>query len=191
MAMLRWVTGNNSRPLPVYGPKGVISVVGGFNQAYGRDAGYRTNHHGTAVTPPSGAGMSPISIDLPPPGESMSIYSNDNLQIEIISADHFPVTPAVAYKFTYKGRSLLISGDTVKSAAIEKHSAGVDLMIHEALSTKLVRQPLARKALQRHSRLPHHPCGSCRDRSGCGCRSSALLPCCASANRTGYGVGLA
>ena len=138
MAMLRWVTGNNSRPLPVYGPKGVISVAGGFNQAYGRDAGYRTDHHGTAVTPPSGAGMSPISIDLPPPGESMAIYSNDNLQIEIISADHFPVTPAVAYKFTYKDRSLLISGDTVKSAAIEKHSAGVDLLIHEALSTKLV-----------------------------------------------------
>ena len=56
----------------------------------------------------------------------------------MISADHFPITPAVAYKFTYKDRSLLISGDTVKSPAIEKHSAGVDLLVHEALSTKLV-----------------------------------------------------
>lgn len=138
MAMLRWVTGNNSRPLPVYGPEGIIQVVAGFNQAYTQDAMHRTDHHGAAAVPPNGTGMNPISFDLPAPGESMSIYSNEHLQIDVISADHFPVTAAVAYKFTYKGRSLLISGDTVKSAAIEKHSAGIDLLIHEALSTKLV-----------------------------------------------------
>lgn len=138
MAMLRWVTGHHSSPLPVYGPDGVAEVVAGFNQAYARDSVHRTDHHGAEVVPPSGAGMSAVSFALPEAGESLTVYANDNLQIEMISADHFPITPAVAYKFTYKNRSLLISGDTVKSPAIEKHSAGVDLLVHEALSTKLV-----------------------------------------------------
>ena len=139
MAMLRWVTGNHSSPLPVYGPDGVAEVVAGFNQAYARDSVHRTDHHGAEVVPPSGAGMHAVSFALPVAGESLTVYANDDLQVEMISADHFPITPAVAYKFTDKGRSLLISGDTVKSPAIEKHSAGVDLLVHEALSTKLVR----------------------------------------------------
>jgi|TARA_B110000977_G_scaffold63072_1_gene85748 ribonuclease Z len=138
MAMLRWVAGNHSSPLPVYGPEGVADVVAGFNQAYAKDAAHRTDHHGTAAVPPSGTGMSAVSFALPEADESLTVYANDNLKIEMISADHFPITPAVAYKFTYKDRSLLISGDTVKSPAIEKHSAGVDLLVHEALSTKLV-----------------------------------------------------
>ena len=138
MAMLRWVAGNHSSPLPVYGPEGVADVVAGFNQAYAKDAAHHTDHHGTAAVPPSGTGMSAVSFALPEADESLTVYANDNLKIEMISADHFPITPAVAYKFTYKDRSLLISGDTVKSPAIEKHSAGVDLLVHEALSTKLV-----------------------------------------------------
>ena len=138
MAMIRWVADNNSSPLPVYGPEGVADVVAGFNQAYAQDAKHRTDHHGAAVAPPSGTGMSTVSFALPKLSESLTVYANDNLKIEMISVDHFPITPAVAYKFTYKDRSLLISGDTAKSPAIEKHSAGIDLLVHEALSTKLV-----------------------------------------------------
>ena len=138
MAMLRWVVDNNSSPLPVYGPEGVADVVAGFNLAYARDAVHRTDHHGVAVAPPAGAGMEAVSFALPAAGDSLTVYANDNLKIEMISVDHFPITPAVAYKFSYKGRSLLISGDTVKSPAIEKHSAGIDLLVHEALSTTLV-----------------------------------------------------
>ena len=138
MAMLRWVADNNSSPLPVYGPEGVTEVVAGFNQAYARDAVHRTDHHGTLVAPPSGAGMSPKSYALPKGADAVTVYASDHIKIEMIAANHFPITPAVAYKFTYKDRSLLISGDTVKSPIIEKHSAGVDLLVHEALSTKLV-----------------------------------------------------
>jgi ribonuclease Z len=46
----------------------------------------------------------------------------------------------VAYKVTYKGRSLVLSGDTVKSAAIVREAANVDLLLHEALSTRMTRE---------------------------------------------------
>jgi ribonuclease Z len=48
------------------------------------------------------------------------------------------VEPAVGYRFSYKGRSLLITGDTVKLANIEKFAEGVDILVHEALSPRLV-----------------------------------------------------
>ncbi|MFT7404694.1 MAG: ribonuclease Z [Zhongshania sp.] len=55
-----------------------------------------------------------------------------------LAVNHAPIDPAVAYRFTYKGRSLLISGDTVKSTNIEKFAKGVDLLVHEALPPNLV-----------------------------------------------------
>jgi len=48
------------------------------------------------------------------------------------------VEPAVGYRFSYKGRSVLITGDTVKLANIEKFAEGVDILVHEALSPRLV-----------------------------------------------------
>jgi ribonuclease Z len=47
------------------------------------------------------------------------------------------VEPAVAYLFSYQGRSALVSGDTVKSANLGKFAKGVDLLVHEALAPNL------------------------------------------------------
>ena len=138
MAMMRWVTGNNTTPLPVHGPEGVADIVEGFNKAYARDAVYRNAHHGDSVTPLSGTGMTAVSFPVPDGGQSVVVYEQDGLQVEMIAVDHLPVSPAVAYLFSYQGRSALISGDTDKSANIETFAAGIDLLVHEALAPNLV-----------------------------------------------------
>jgi ribonuclease Z len=46
--------------------------------------------------------------------------------------------PAVGYRFDYGGRSLVVSGDTKKSDNLLAQARGVDLIVHEALSPKLV-----------------------------------------------------
>src|SRR5207249_319322 len=51
---------------------------------------------------------------------------------------HEPVAPAVGYRFDYAGRSLVVSGDTRKSAGVLAQARGADLLVHEALSPKLV-----------------------------------------------------
>jgi ribonuclease Z len=56
MELQRWAGGSNNSPVEVIGPKGVESVVEGFNLAYRLDAGYRVAHHGPETMPPSGAG---------------------------------------------------------------------------------------------------------------------------------------
>jgi ribonuclease Z len=76
----------------------------------------------------------------PPEGEAPVVYDSDGLVVQMIKVEHQPVEPAVAYLFTYKGRSALVSGDTVKSANLQHFAEGVDLLVHEGLSPGLVQQ---------------------------------------------------
>ena len=139
VSTIRWAAGNHTSPLNIYGPEGVAQVVEGFNLAYAQDEVYRNDHHGDLATPLSGAGMIAVSAPLPAEGELVSVYDQDGLVVEMLAADHFPVTPAVAYRFSYKGRTALISGDTKKSANIEKLAQGIDLLVHEALSPAMLK----------------------------------------------------
>jgi len=138
ISTLRWAGGDNATPLPVYGPRGVERVVDGFNAAYAQDFTYRHEHHGDLVAPMSAAGMQAMPFDKPPMGELTLVYEGEGLKVEMLAVDHSPVEPAVGYRFSYKGRSLLITGDTTKQENIRKFSEGIDLLVHEALAPNLV-----------------------------------------------------
>jgi len=139
MATIRWVGAGNTEPLPVYGPEGVTEVVEGFNAAYRSDGLYRQAHHGDNVAPLSGHGMQAMPFESPEDGELVRVYSNGELTIDALKVVHDPVKPAVAYLFRYKDRSALVSGDTAKSENLERFADGVDLLVHEALSHRLVK----------------------------------------------------
>ncbi|MEM1112843.1 MAG: MBL fold metallo-hydrolase [Pseudomonadota bacterium] len=138
VATLRWAGGDNISPLPVYGPEGVQQVVDGFNTSYAQDFVYRHEHHGDLVAPLSGAGLEAVPFDEPPIGKLALVYEGEGLTVEALKVDHFPVVPAVGYRFSYKGRTLLISGDTTKQDNIIEFSQGIDLLVHEALAPNLV-----------------------------------------------------
>jgi ribonuclease Z len=138
ISTLRWAGGDNATPLPVYGPRGVERVVDGFNAAYAQDFSYRHEHHGDLVAPLSAAGMQAMPFDKPPMGELALVYEGEGLKVEALAVDHSPVEPAVGYRFSYKGRTLLVTGDTTKQANIQKFSEGIDLLVHEALAPNLV-----------------------------------------------------
>ncbi len=138
LAMLRWVGGARKRPLPVFGPVGVQNIVTGYNRVYSYDQGYRTTHHGEEIAPSTGHGMSPMPFPTPGFGTAPVVYERDGLVVKTIRVEHEPVDPAVGYRFEYGGRSVVISGDTIKSENLQKFSEGVDLLVHEALSRELV-----------------------------------------------------
>jgi ribonuclease Z len=138
LATLRWAGSGRTEPLPVHGPEGVETVVDGFNLAYRQDQTYRTAHHGETVAPKAGWGVVARSFVLPADGESPIVFEHAGLQVRTFAVDHSPVSPAVGYRFDYKDRSIVVSGDTLKSSNLIAHSRGVDVLVHEALSRKLV-----------------------------------------------------
>lgn len=137
--LTRWAGSSATAPLPVYGPPGVDGVVQGFNAAYTADRGYRIAHHGASVVPPTGFGGDPRPFEPAPAGALTPVLDQDGLKVFAFTVDHGPVRPAVGYKFEYKGRTAVISGDTAKTASVQQAAAGADLLVHEALSPPMVK----------------------------------------------------
>jgi ribonuclease Z len=143
--MQTWAQGRD-HPLRVYGPPGVEQVVGGFEQAYALDEGYRIAHHGTTLMPSVNWQMAPVTvrIDTPPgaspcAGGSTTVLEENGLKVTAFTVDHSPVAPAYGYRFDYKGRSVVISGDTVKCANLVAAATGADVLIAEAQAAHLVK----------------------------------------------------
>jgi ribonuclease Z len=138
LLLQRWAGGARREPLPVYGPPGVGRVVGGFNDAYALDAEYRVAHHGPDVVPPSGRGGVAKAFRMPNPAEEIVVLDEDGLRVSAFAVEHGPVHPAVGYRFDYRGRSVVVSGDTSKSANLTRFAKGADLLVHEGLAPHLV-----------------------------------------------------
>jgi ribonuclease Z len=136
--------GGRSRPLEVYGGPGVEDVVAGFNLVYRRDQGYRTEHHGEQVMPSSAWGMvaRPVGLDGAPTPEkdrSALVLDRDGLRITALEVDHAPIEPAYAYRFDYKGRSVVVTGDLKNHPPLVAGAAGADLLVSEAISRTMTK----------------------------------------------------
>lgn len=129
---MSWAAGR-SRPLPVFGPPGVEKVVQGFLSAYTQDAGYRTAHHSEELMPAAASQAIPKTVQ---PGAV--VLDRNGLRITAFAVQHEPVKPAYGYRIEYRGRIVVITGDTARSAEVEKQSASADLLLHDALSRDMV-----------------------------------------------------
>ena len=126
-----WVSGR-STPLTVIGPAGVDEVVNGINAAYRLDRIYRTGHHGEELLAPELGVLAHKTIS---PGV---ILEEGDLTITAYMSEHPPIEPAVGYRFDYKGRSEVISGDGNVNGDTLKIVDGADLLLHDALSLPIV-----------------------------------------------------
>lgn len=138
LMLQRWAGGGRDTPLPVIAPEGVEAIVDGLNAAYAADVQYRIAHHGEATMSLTGAGGAAKPFALPDGPEQMVVYEKDGIKITAFSVAHKPISPAVGYRFDYKGRSVVFSGDTVKLPIVAKACNGCDLLVHEVLNAEMV-----------------------------------------------------
>jgi ribonuclease Z len=150
LMLQHWAGGAAKSPLPIYGPTGVDLVVAGFVAAYQLDHGYRIAHHGVIVAPPSGFGGTPHHFAIDAANPNVTLIDEPDLKVVAVLVDHGPVKPAVGYLFVYKGRRVVISGDTVPNANLEAAARGADVLVHEGLAPNLV--AVQREAALRHGR---------------------------------------
>ncbi|PJZ45156.1 MBL fold metallo-hydrolase [Leptospira brenneri] len=132
-----WLLGRK-QTLNVYGPKGTSELVNGFLKSYGQEYFYRTKHHGEAVVPSQWKGAKPNEFLPNADGSSKIVYEKDGVIVRSFFVNHVPVEPAVGYRIEYKGKSIVISGDTADSEFLKKQSSGADYLISEVMSKSIV-----------------------------------------------------
>ncbi|MFH1134690.1 MAG: MBL fold metallo-hydrolase [Pseudomonadota bacterium] len=137
-ANLGWRHGRKHH-LNVFGPVGTKAVVDGFNQAHHPDIVFRSKNT-NAFTAPLARAL-PVGHDVPTPGEteSLAVYEGPSgLRVHAFLVDHRPVEPAFGYRIEYRGRVIVISGDTRRCENVARQARRADVLIHEAYNKKLV-----------------------------------------------------
>lgn len=132
----RWANSGAGEPLAIYGPVGTESIVTGYNTILSYDRDYRIMHHGENM-PESGYGGHAVEFALQ--GDKPAVVFEENgLIVTAVQVTHGGIVPAVAYRFDYGGRSVVISGDTSQSSALEALAVEADILFHEALQPDMI-----------------------------------------------------
>lgn len=121
-----------TQPLKVIGPKGAKGVVDAVIASCAIDVKYRKQHHGDKWSDNA------VAADVSEFDEGI-VYDQDGLKIKMFPVDHHPIVPAVGYRFDFGGKSIVISGDTVKCDRLIKEARDCDLLIHEALDDRMLK----------------------------------------------------
>jgi ribonuclease Z len=127
-----WVAGR-PRALAVFGPAGVSEVVDGLNDAYRLDLKYRVAHHGEELLAPDLGVMEAKLM------EAGTVVDFGDLSITSFQVNHDPVRPAVGYRFDYRGRSVVISGDATVTPGLIDAATDADLLLQDSLSLPIIK----------------------------------------------------
>jgi ribonuclease Z len=89
---------------------------------------------------------------------STIILDDGAVRITAIEVNHEPVSPAIAYRFDYKGRSVVVSGDLKYHAPLADAARGADVLVMEAISrpmTKALSDGAAAAGRERQAAIMH------------------------------------
>ncbi len=131
-----WLTGwivapERNRPLGVWGPRGTKEMMAHLEQAYAVDIRIRQDDDRT-----SREGVTVNAEDI---NEGV-VFERGGVKITAFLVDHRPIEPAFGYRIDYRGRAVVLSGDTRPSDNLIRHAKGVNLLIHEVVAPGLVQQ---------------------------------------------------
>ena len=126
-----WLNGRRDRPLQVWGPKGTKKMMSNLREAFEEDIKFRLYEDRAS---PDG-----VAIETKDIAEGV-VYEESGIKVTAFEVDHGPTKPAFGYRIDYRGRSVVLSGDTRYSENLIKYAKGADLLIHEVVSLKSLKE---------------------------------------------------
>lgn len=144
-----WVGGGRNVPLEVWGPEGTSHMMNHLQQAFAFDIHMRREVDEKV----HGEGIKVVPHDI----KEGIVYQQKGIKVIAFLVDHSPVTPAFGYRIDYKGRSVVLSGDTRVSQNLIRFAQGADVLVHEVLDEETVRSwfpnnpAIAKSILAKHT----------------------------------------
>ena len=139
--------GRRTSPFRVIGPPGTKSLMENLQKAYALDIKIRIEDE---KLPPSG-----IAVTAEEFSKDGVVYESGGVKVTAFEVDHGDaIKPAFGYRVDYKGRSVVISGDTRYNKNVIKYGTGADLLIHEVGSARpelLASSPAVQRIIAHHT----------------------------------------
>ena len=115
-----------SRPIDVYGPKGLSAMTNHLIAAYADDIRVRTSEGGSRNRA-GGTGPVVNSHEITPG----IVYKDDRITVNAFSVPHGNWEHAFGFRLRTPDKTIVISGDTAFSPVIAEQCAGCDILVHE------------------------------------------------------------
>jgi ribonuclease Z len=131
-----WLTGwlpspyaRRTTPFRVIGPVGAKALMSNLEKAYALDIKIRLEDE---KLPPEGIATIVEEFD-----KNGVVYEKNGVKVIAFEVEHGPaIKPAVGYRIEFKGRSVVISGDTRYNQNVIKYGTGTDVLVHEVASAR-------------------------------------------------------
>ena len=127
-----WSAGRRAGPLTVWGPAGTRAMMEHLLEAFDFDIRMRRDVDERFPA----AGITVVSHDII---RDSVVFAENGLTVTAFLVDHGVVQPAFGYRVDYRGRSVVLSGDTRVSENLIRHAQGADVLIHEVIDPDALR----------------------------------------------------
>ncbi len=118
------------KPLQIIGPPGIKEAVDRLLHFLSSDIGYRIAHHADLNDPPD---VHVTEI------ESGVVELEGQVEITTAPTDHRPVDPTIAFRFDYQSKAVVVAGDTIPCAGLDKLCTGAQALVHTAIRKDIIK----------------------------------------------------
>jgi len=118
------------KPLQIIGPPGIKEAVDRLLHFLSSDIGYRIAHHADLNDPPE---VHVTEI------ESGVVELEGQVEITTAPTDHRPVDPTIAFRFDYQSKAVVVAGDTIPCAGLDKLCTGAQALVHTAIRKDIIK----------------------------------------------------
>ena len=135
-----------AHPFAIWGPTGMKRIAGAMRESFADDVRIRLEDEKVS---PEG-----VEIAVEEFTTDGVVFERNGVRVSAFAVNHGPfIKPAFGYRVDYRGRSVLLSGDTRFDENLIAHGQNVDLLVHEVAVAPdvMLASPTVRAILAHHT----------------------------------------